>query len=140
MRTQLPPENGWGIWIGHYERKHWPSHWVAIPFLLLPEKIAAKRSTRRATYYNSQATTQIIGQLLIHVMRSPMHSLIPRWIFKLPRGIRLYRIWPPSNYSFVWPSGTLDDTAADDASNAARAFLKRVEADRLASGGLPVMV
>jgi len=103
MRHLLPPKQGWGVWIGRFvsdtskpELERYHPLWEAHPFRLLPDNLAARRPNRSATYYNSQASTQVIGQLFIHVFRSPMPNLIPRWKFELPGWGSLFRIWPPA--------------------------------------------
>lgn len=133
MKVQLPPAKGWSVWIGRYVKVGGPNYWSAIPFLVLPDRRVAKRRHRRATYYNSHATTQIVGELLIHVMRCPMHRLIRRWTFRLSSGMALFRIWPPSSYSIRWPGGTIDDGAAYYIANAVKGYMERLEADRLAA-------
>jgi hypothetical protein len=134
MRMQLPPNNTWGIWIGRFVWKDWPVRWLSVPFLLLPDRIVAKRSHRRATYYNSHATTHVIGELFIQIIRTPMPNFIRRWSFPLPQGVALFRIWPPAPFSIRWPGGPLDDFAADTVAAALRDFMARVEADRLSLG------
>jgi hypothetical protein len=129
MNKQLPPEKGWSVWIAHYVSQGSRVYWLANPFLLLPHDIAVRRPSRRATYYNGHATTQIIGQLLIHIIRSPMANLSTKWRFKqLPRGQMIFRIWPPTNYSITWPSGTIDDTAASHVADAVKEFM--IEGER----------
>lgn len=130
IRKQLPPEEGWGVWIGHYERKDWVPHWISTPFLLLPDAITAMRVDRRATYYNSHVSTQIIGKLFIQIIRSPMPNLITRWRFSPPERGLLYRIWPRTNTSVVWPPRAISDRDADYIAGAFKAFLER-------AGGAP---
>lgn len=125
-RIQLPPEGRWGIWIGRYIRERWPSHWVSQHFLILPKDNPALGLDRKATYYNSHATTQVVGQLFIHIIRTPMPDFIHRWRFHIPCGTVLFRIWPPTGYSIAWPGGTMDDRVADHVADAAREFFMRV--------------
>jgi hypothetical protein len=96
---------------------------------VLPDKQAAKRPDRRATYYNSQVSTQVIGDLLIHVLRSPHPPLARRWRFDLPRGQSIFRIWPPTGYSIGWPTGTLDDVSASRIADAFKVFWERISAE-----------
>jgi hypothetical protein len=134
MRHYLPPKNGWGVWIGHFqsdktkeesERYHplWESH----PFLLLPDRQAARYPNKVATYFNSQSSTQVIGQLFIHTLRSPMPDLIPRWKFAPPDRGTLFRIWPPSQTSVSWPAKTLSDLDAVYTANAFMNFMLRIQ-------------
>jgi len=134
MRHYLPPKNGWGVWIGHFvsdknkkETERYHPLWEAHPFLLMPDNLAARRPNRIATYYNSQASTQIIGQLLIHVFRSPMPNLIPRWKFTLPDRGSLFRIWPPTQTSIAWPGKTLSDFDALIVANEFINFVLRIQ-------------
>jgi hypothetical protein len=90
-------------------------------------------SDRRATFYNSQVSTQIIGQLFIQVIRSPHPRLATLWRFSLPRGRAIYRIWPPTSYGIRWPTGTIDDASSDRIVGALKDFMARIEADRLAA-------
>jgi hypothetical protein len=133
MRTKLPPKKGWSVWIANYVRKDGPVHWLSTPFLLLPDRLVAKRVDRRATFYNSQVSTQIVGQLFIQVIRSPHPRLATLWRFSLPRGQSIYRIWPPTSYGIRWAAGTIDDASADRLVGAIKEFMARIEAERLAN-------
>jgi hypothetical protein len=132
-RKQLPPAQGWGVWIGHYERKNWKPEWLSRPFLLLPDRQYARRAGREASYFNSNGTTQIINKLFIQVIHSPHPRLIERWRFSTPEGGplsgSLFRIWPPSEVSIGWgPPKALTDRDADVASNAVMVMAKLVAA------------
>jgi hypothetical protein len=91
---QRPPEKGWGVWIGHYERVRWKPEWISQPLLIISEENLRKRSSRDATYFNSNATVQVIGKLFIHVIHSPMPNMIERWRNIVPHGGTVFRIWP----------------------------------------------
>jgi hypothetical protein len=110
---QRPPDNGWGIWIGYFERKKSEGDWWSRPLLIIPDKQLQKLRTREATHSNSCATTQIIGKLFIHVIHCPMPGIIRRW--RWPRQCRgsLFRIWPPSSYSIDWPGTPIIDGEAE---------------------------
>jgi hypothetical protein len=97
MNKCKPPETGWGIWIGRYVRMDWPIRWASTPFLLLPDKSVTKRAHRRATYYNSHSTTQIIGQLLIQMIHTSMPNSSSDGDFRFPVG------WPSSVYGLHRP-------------------------------------
>jgi hypothetical protein len=113
-RMIAPPPHGWAVWIGPYLRVNWPTHWGSAPFLYLSPKQEARRGSNvMATYYNSHASTQVIGKLLIHVIRSPAHDFIERWRFTLPESGSLFRIWPPSDFSINWPGQFMNDRDAD---------------------------
>jgi hypothetical protein len=89
MRQQLPPERGWGVWIGAYKRISWPNFWSSTPFLVLPDDRAAARPDRVATFYNGQASTLAIGELSIVVIRSPKEDLPRRFVFHPPNNGKL---------------------------------------------------
>lgn len=112
MTHSLPPARGWGVWIGHFERRHFGPEWVSRPFLLVPENVALSRKNDAATYFNSNASTQIVGKLFIHVVHSPMTNFIPRLNFHPPGRGNLFRIWPASQTSIRWPAQALDDRDA----------------------------
>ncbi len=124
-RHNLPPKTGWSVWIAHYRQSSAPMLWFASPFLVLPDNVVARRRDRRATYYNGQASTQIIGELLIHVIRSPHPRLATMFRFHLPCGRAIFRIWPPTVYGLHWPAGTIDDRTASYIAEAAKEFLAR---------------
>jgi hypothetical protein len=117
MRKYSPPE-GWGVWIGHYVRATWPGHWISHPLLILPDHVAAGRDDKRATYYNSHVSTQVIGQLFIHVLHSPLPNLATKWKFHMPDSGAISRIWPLTGYSIRWPLKAMTDRDADYAANA----------------------
>jgi hypothetical protein len=132
MRHYLPPKKGWGVWIGHFVTdktknvRYYPL-WEAHPYLLMPDRLAARRPDKVATYYNSQSSTQVIGQLFIHVLRSPMPNLILRWHFRPPHRGSLFRIWPPTQTSIVWPAKTMSDLDAVYTSNAFMNFMLGIQ-------------
>jgi len=134
MWRQLPPERNWGVWIGRFVipfafwlpcigHPKWESH----PFLLLSDTVAARRPNKIATYFNSQSSTQVIGELFIHVLRSPMPTLIPRWRFSPPNGGTIFRIWPRTATSIVWPQRTMTDLDAVCTANAFMNFVLSIQ-------------
>ena len=125
MKHHLPPKNGWSVWIAHYYSVNAPMLWFASPFLVLPEQTVARRRDRRATHYNGHTSTQIIGQLLIHVIRSPHPRLARMFRFHLPHKQAIFRIWPPTSYGLTWPASTIDDASASYIAEAVREFLIR---------------
>jgi hypothetical protein len=124
MRTQAPPLQGWTVWIGHYVRSKWVPYWGSTPFLYLSsEQEKIRGAHKRATCYNSHISTQVIGQLFIHVIRSPARSFVNRWRFSTPHKGALFRIWPPANASINWPTRTMTDWDADYVASAMKTFL-----------------
>jgi len=132
MRHRLPPKKGLGVWIGHFitdksKRERYYPLWEAHPYLLLSDNLAVRRPYREAPFFNSQSSTQVIGQLFIHVLRSPMPDLIPRWKFAMPNGGTLFRIWPPTQVSIAWPGKTMSDMDAAYTSNAFMNFVLGIQ-------------
>jgi hypothetical protein len=133
MRRQLPPEK-WGVWIGRFltdkkkpESERYHPKWESHPFLLLPDSQAARRPDKKATFFNSHTSTQVIGELFIQILRSPMPDLIPRWRFATPNGGTLFRIWPRTETSIVWPQQTLTDIDAVYTANAFMNFMLGIQ-------------
>jgi hypothetical protein len=75
--------------------------------------------------YNSQVSTQVIGELLIHVIRSPHPRLARMWRFHLPQRQGIFRIWPVSEYGVTWPLATIDDASASYIADAYKDFHHR---------------
>jgi hypothetical protein len=128
MRHLSPPPRGWSIWIGHYIRSRWIVSFGSIPFLYLSPLQERHREMRRgsdvrATYYNSHITTQVVGQLFIHAIRSPARKFVDGWRFSPPHKGALFRIWPPTTTSINWPGRTMTDQDADYAASALHMFL-----------------
>ena len=126
MVNKQPPAYGYGVWIGCFERKEWCIEWMSRPLSIIAnDKLPRKRSADGSpSYHNTKATTQVVGKLFIHVIHSPMRSLIPRWHFSTPDGGVIFRIWPPSDFSIRWPSSPLSDRDADCIANALAEFAR----------------
>jgi hypothetical protein len=130
MKHHRPPMEGWSVWIGHHIRTPGGKfHWGSFPALILPDRVVArrKRKGRKATYYNSGATSQLIGQLFIQVMRAPHRGLISKWRFGTPNGGTLFRIWPPSGASVVWPGKSMTARDVDYAVGALKGWLESIQ-------------
>jgi hypothetical protein len=134
---KVAPMRGWSVWIGHYERKDWLPEWVSRPMLLVSHEIANRRVNYETTHFNSNSTTQVLGKLFIHVIHTPMTSLIKRWRFSFPHKGAFFRIWPPVQSSIKWPGAALDDRSADDISDALFRYMSKVQADWFASRETP---
>jgi hypothetical protein len=148
MWRQLPPEQNWGIWIGRFvsntsklESESYHPKWESHPFLLLPDYLASRRPNKKATYFNGQSSTQVVGELFIQVLRSPMPNLIPRWSFAPPNKGTLFRIWPRTQTSIAWLQQTMTNLDAVYTANAFMNYLldlQRREAQTGAgAGGMP---
>lgn len=135
MKRRLPPQSGWGIWIGCFERKLSKLEWASHPMLLLADDEALRRAGPNATRYNSNATTQIIGKLFIQIIHGPRGSIIDRWRFSLPNRGTLYRIWPVSGYTIVWPGQALSEQDGEAARDAFPRFLLQ---KMLSQGNMPM--
>jgi hypothetical protein len=129
----IPPVRGWGVWIGHYIRHKWVPEWVAVPFLLLPNGAVNKLPKRDATYFNSCASTQVIGKLFVHVIHTPMPDYVTIDRFSLPDKGTLFRIWPPAGSSFKWPDRALTEKDADTAADTVAARMREAERREFAS-------
>jgi hypothetical protein len=71
------------FWIGRFvsdktkpESERYHPKWESHPLLILPDRLAARRPNKVATYFNSHSSTQVIGDLFIHILRSPMPNII----------------------------------------------------------------
>lgn len=91
---------------------------------------SAERAKDLAAHFNSNATTQVLGKLLIHVMHTPAQSIVDFWRFPNPHGGTIFRIWPPTTTSVRWPSGALTDSDADFISEALFNFLNQMDRER----------
>jgi hypothetical protein len=133
MRHGRAPTRGWAVWIGSYERRDWIPEWVSRPMLIVPDKVAQRRKSYVARHFNSNSTTQVLGRLYIHVMHTPMLSLIKRWQFSQPHNGTLFRVWPPVESSIKWPGAPLDDEAADAIADGLFRHMSNVQAEWFAS-------
>jgi hypothetical protein len=122
--SKLPPEAGCGVWIGRYERSKWEPCWLCTPMLIHPKGRASSPHGSPASYFNSYVSTQVVGSLFIHVLRTPMPLIIQKFRFPSPVAGKLRRIWPPSQYSIAWPPRVMDDHDADLAADAVISFMR----------------
>ncbi len=137
MATQLPPEEGWGIWIGYYERSAWPGYLGANPFAFWPEPERAHLLGVPTTDFNGQATFQVVKKLFVQVIRCQVPSLVEKWRFDNGAANVLRKIWPPSGYSIVWPPPVMSDGDADYVASAfARSATQAVQRRLARSPGL----
>lgn len=130
-KSGTPPTKGWGVWIGHYERKTWRAQWVSRPMLNLSAAQHSRRNSISPTYFNQNATTQILGKMLIHVIHAPIPHVIDGWRFTTPKGNptfgAVYKIWPPQgDASIKWPPRALTDADGHLIANAFYDYCIRV--------------
>lgn len=103
MRKRLPPEHGCMVWIGHYKRGNWPPHWIRNTFLLLPDERVKGSKDRRATYFNSVVSTQVIGELFIHIVNCPKRDFAAKlYPNEIHKGL-IVPIWPLTGQTVPWP-------------------------------------
>ncbi len=136
-RKHWPPA-GWTVWIGHYERKTMKEEWFSRPFPVVRETVLAKRKNKLTLSTNSNATTQIIKHLFVHVVHVPHPTFGKRWLFADMQGRQmsgdLLRIWPSSGVGIKWPLRTLTDADAIFAANAIFEAIQRLAREQR---GLP---
>lgn len=113
MALQLPPQEGWGIWIGNFERHAWPGHLASNPFAYWPEPERAHLLGVPTTDFNGQSSFQVTKKLFIQVIRCRVPELVEKWRFDHRATNLLRKIWPPSGYSIVWPPPAMSDWDAD---------------------------
>jgi hypothetical protein len=127
-KKQKLPAKTWKIWIGSYTGRRASTLWMNSPHLLLPEKVAKKRRTRIANYFNGETITYVFGEMMIHVMRCPYEFAIKTWRFPPSVSYKLRQIWPPTGLSFIWPPQSLSDTEVHLISRCFNEFLKEAKA------------
>ncbi|WP_257167628.1 hypothetical protein [Bradyrhizobium sp. SRS-191] len=124
LKDHLSPPQTWAIWIGPYLRGSWAGHWLSTPFLYHSPKQELRWGTNvRATHYNGHISTQVVGQLFIHVIRSPARRFVQGWRFSAPDKGSLFRIWPPTDTIIKWPGQFMSDRDADYVATAMHNFL-----------------
>jgi hypothetical protein len=128
FNRKLPPERGWAVWIGSFERKNLLMQWFTRPFLLVPQATRERLKTPRASYSNSHVTTQIIGKLFIHTLHTPHPGFPEKWRFFTPNRGMLLRIWGPRQFGIKWPAGrAMDDDDAYYVANAVTEFILDIQ-------------
>lgn len=110
MKAKPGPPRRWSVWIATYGGKTEDGHWLVRPLGLDPPG-SRKRRNRTGAVPNSHATTQIIKNLLIHVVKLPMDDFGISWKWRDHAGAPLrgtvLRIWPPAGQSIIWPQKAL---------------------------------
>ena len=85
-------------------------------------------SDRRATHFNSNVTTQVIGKLFMHVVQTPHPRLVTAFRFARPPHGSLIRIWPQNSaYSIAWPLGFLSESDVDRIADEIINFLLNIQ-------------
>jgi len=124
FEKQQISRKSWRVWIGRYAGNRPDELWITTPALLLPDRIVRRKKSRAATYYNSQAATYVLGELLIHLLRSPDTLGVRLFQFHPAVRWKLRPIWPPTGLSIVWPTAGL---SAAEGLFVARAFRNEVQ-------------
>lgn len=128
MNKQLPPEQGWGVWLGHFPHKLWTPTRSFFPFQLSSGAHIRARIEKHgndlATYFNGHVFTHIFGEIFIQSIHAPHPRLVRNWRFpRLPDGGQLVRIWPTTDYSINWPPHRMTRRDVDIATITFRQFL-----------------
>jgi hypothetical protein len=116
MDNRVPPSTGWRIWIARYRRNKWVPQWIHFTFPILGAQDTKGMNPGDFAYPNTQATTFVIGELLVHALSSTGYpELSARWVWP-PRtrvSTLLTQIWPPRESFIAWPPAALTDRDAD---------------------------
>jgi hypothetical protein len=113
MSTQLPPSQGWSIWIGYYERQKWEGYLGSTPFAFWPGPENAHLLGVPTPDFNGQASFQVVKKLFIQIIRCVVPEVVEKWRFDAKATSVIRRIWPVSEYSIVWPTPVMSDHDAD---------------------------
>jgi hypothetical protein len=130
----LPPD--WRIWIGRYQRHRLPERWTHCSVPIYERQPVMTPSG--LPQCNTQTTTFMIGELLVHTMSAAFANHARDWDWRTwPRGRQvLTQIWPIAETATVWPIQSVSLTDAD-AYSIARAFFGWVDMiGRAATTGL----
>jgi hypothetical protein len=117
MQKQELPARGWKIWIGNFERRKSNLHYAAHPFHIIHGR-SKMPSGLPMSHFNGHATTQVVKQLLIQIIRSPVPEIAEKWRFHPSAAAKLRVIWPVSDFSISWPPPAMDDADAEYVSTA----------------------
>lgn len=117
-----PPPN-WKVWLGHYQRYRWQGRWAHFVLPILDAKHIVRTEEDRRAPPNTQTTTFIIGNLLVHTMSTSADpDIVARWDWGGPTTRlskqRLVQIVPPKESIVVWPPPSLTDFEAQFVANA----------------------
>lgn len=134
MRHHIPPK-GWGVWIGHYERQNWKAEWISGALFMAPNYWSKARLNQVPTHFNGHSVTQVIGKLFIQVLSLPKSGFVERWRFVMADGGHLFRIWPTTQYSIMWPGTAMSDREAELTASAMDRKGREIARKRM---GLPV--
>jgi hypothetical protein len=105
-RSQSIPE-GWKVWIGRYSGQEWKER---------PRHVAGKMSKDgTATSYNTQATTIVLGSLILYAFSTTESDDIEPRPDNLPNAVGLIQIWPPRDEALEWSQvAIINDAQANE--------------------------
>jgi hypothetical protein len=119
FRDQKAPPDHWKIWIGVYRRQKGIWNHYVVP--ILDSKYISKGPGDPLAQPNTQSTTFVVGDFLVHVLSSTGDpNLTARWIWPLGTriGLNLPQIFPPKESLIVWPPQSLSDAEVNIVSDA----------------------
>ncbi|MDB5405759.1 MAG: hypothetical protein JWL84_671, partial [Rhodospirillales bacterium] len=113
-KREPPPD--WRIWIGRYVGTEWRTRYRHHGMALArsPAKVD------RPPGHNTQVTTLVAGELLIHVCSSSLPGIIDQMGFRGYSATLLHQLWPATRRAIRWPNGPTSDD--EDVSVIADAF------------------
>ena len=115
FKHKLAPQN-FRIWIGDYDRKDWPGHWVHNSMRITEHEgiqgwTVHPDGTPRS---NTQTVTFVVGRLFIHLFSCPFREILEARRLVQPIEDRLIQIWWPRHSFLTWPPASpLIDAEAD---------------------------
>ncbi len=125
---QKPPEIGWAVWIGRGTNQlNYPA-WSSAALKITDNNNSEIDDANNQ--FNGHSTTQMIGELFIHVMRFPGGLLPQNWNFGVPFADKLSLIWPPSKSILNWPRDVLSPKEMGNIANSVRDYANRVAKNR----------
>lgn len=107
QRIQLPPARDCFVWAATVQPGDWNQQWLCYAFPAVVGKLS-KEAKANQTDFNSAATTQIVGSLLLHVVHGPLLRLLKRSRC-LPEmnNPNTPLIWPVTGRSIDWSAAPI---------------------------------
>ena len=110
-KTHRPPDT-WKIWVGDYRRESWKPQLIHQRYSVTRNDHPQVEGGARGRS-NTQSTTYVVGRLFVHVLSSEVLYEGVDLQFQGANARLLRQIWPPSEFSVLWPPPTMDDRDAD---------------------------
>ena len=111
LKTSGEPPSNWKIWIARYARHDWPSDWVHRSIRVSDTNVPNPADCT-LPLPNTQFTTIIVGQLLIHAASCEDQSIIDGFNFEPWTNNLLVPIWPNQHTAVFWPPYAISDNQA----------------------------